>query len=428
MAQDPLCLLVVEPRFPGRLGAVADWLVRKRGYRCWFFCNQATGPREWWPPSVGRGLEVVGFNVGGVAQEGAVHWTRTLERGLCYAYGAWEVLEQRRPRPVDVVLGRSAGLGSTLYVPVYAPAAPIVNLFDYYVHPRSNDLAIEDADRLPLDYVHWRTAANAMDLLDLENTGVTPWTLSAWQRDLYPPEYRGDFAVIPEGVDLRRFRSPAMRSGSAPRTINGRSVPRDARVVTFVAPEPDRLRGFDRFLALSNRLMRERSDVICIAAGGGAVRRALDVEHFGRDYAATALAAEPPHDPERFWMLGRVAPGTVVEMLMCSDLHVDPSRPYPVSRSLLEAGAAGAAVLAWDSTPVREVFEPDRHALLVPADDPDAASRRALEILDDPAGFRPLGEAAAAVVRERFDRDACLAGLAELLDGLAKGRGRGPAG
>jgi hypothetical protein len=33
MAQDPLTLLCVEPRFPGWLGAVADGLAR-RGYRC----------------------------------------------------------------------------------------------------------------------------------------------------------------------------------------------------------------------------------------------------------------------------------------------------------------------------------------------------------------------------------------------------------
>ena len=28
MAQDPLHVLWVEPNFPGRLGAVADWLVQ----------------------------------------------------------------------------------------------------------------------------------------------------------------------------------------------------------------------------------------------------------------------------------------------------------------------------------------------------------------------------------------------------------------
>ena len=49
MPQDPLALLCIEPRFPGTLGAVADWLVRKRGYRCQFYCHAADGP-ESWPP------------------------------------------------------------------------------------------------------------------------------------------------------------------------------------------------------------------------------------------------------------------------------------------------------------------------------------------------------------------------------------------
>jgi hypothetical protein len=116
MAQDPLHLLCVEPRFPGRLGAVADWLVRKRGYRCRFYCHAAE-PRECWPEAAGKGIDVVLCNLGGVAREAAVPWTRFLERGLCYAYACWEVLEARRPRPVDLVLGSSAGLGSTLFVP-----------------------------------------------------------------------------------------------------------------------------------------------------------------------------------------------------------------------------------------------------------------------------------------------------------------------
>src|SRR5262249_45970754 len=120
MSSAPLNLLCVEPRFPGRLGAVADWLVRHRGYRCQFYCHTVEA-RERWPGSVGKGLELVQFNVGGVARETAVPWTRDLERGMCYAYGGWEVLDARRPRPVDIVLGRSAGLGSTLFVPVSLP-------------------------------------------------------------------------------------------------------------------------------------------------------------------------------------------------------------------------------------------------------------------------------------------------------------------
>src|SRR5271163_1870344 len=111
MSQKPLNLLCIEPRFPGRLGPVADWLVRRRGYRCAFYCAAADS-RQAWPESADKGLEMVSFNVGGVAREPSVHWTRQLERGLCYAYGCWEVLDARRPRTVDLILGRSMGLGS----------------------------------------------------------------------------------------------------------------------------------------------------------------------------------------------------------------------------------------------------------------------------------------------------------------------------
>jgi len=179
------------------------WLVRRRGYRCQFFCN-SVDKQAFWPESLGRGLEVVQFNVGGVARSMAVSWTRLLERGLCYAYGCWEVLKARQPSPIDLVLGRSAGLGSTLFVPVFRPRVPIVNFLDYYLAPRTGDLADEDVADMPAGYTHWRWSANAMDLLDLEN-GITPWAPTTWQRDRYPPEYRGDFLVLFDGVDARRF-------------------------------------------------------------------------------------------------------------------------------------------------------------------------------------------------------------------------------
>ena len=58
MTQEPLHLLCIEPRFPGRLGAVADWLVQRRGYRCRFLCADAEPP-DLWPITTGKGLEVV---------------------------------------------------------------------------------------------------------------------------------------------------------------------------------------------------------------------------------------------------------------------------------------------------------------------------------------------------------------------------------
>lgn len=417
MPQDPLHLLCIEPRFPGRLGAMADWLVRRRGYRCSFYCAAAEAQPHW-PESVGKGLELVRFNVGGVARESAVAWTRYLERGLCYAYGCWETLHARRPQPVDLVLGRSAGLGSTLFAPVYLPRTPIVNCFDYYYHPRAHDLADEEGPRLPASYVHWRQAANAMDLLDLEN-GVHAWTASRWQRELFPEEYRPGFTVLLDGVDARRFTRP-LGGRTASRTVAGRTLPADVRLVTFVSGAVDRLRGFDRFLELANRLLRARADVICAVVGAAIVQRGLDVQFFNKDYRARLLAQTPIHDPERVWFLDTLRPAEVADLLAASDLHVYPSRPYPVARSLLEAMAAGCVVLASANDPVREFLTDGQNALLAPVVDIDSWEKRALAVLADPAAHRPLGEAAAKRARQQYSFDVTLPRLAEWFDRLAR--------
>ena len=406
MAQDPLHLLCIEPRFPGRLGAVADWLVRRRGYRCRFFCASAEPPEQW-PQSAGKGMDVISFQAGGAARERAVSWVRYLERGLCHAYGCWETLEMRRPRPVDLVLGRSAGLGSTLFVPVYLPGAPIVNYFDYFYHAHEHDLASEAGEDMPVEYFHWRRSANAMDLLDLES-GVVPWTSTTWQRDLFPSEYRDDFLVLHEGVDTRRFTPRKQK----PHVVAGRPLPADALVITFVARNLDRLRGFDRFTELANRLQRRYPSLLCIVLGGSPSQRGLDFQYFNKDYGAYLLSQKPPHDPQRLWLFSAVTPSTVAEVLAASDLHVYPGRPYPVARSMLEAMASGCVVLATDCEPVREIATHEKSALLVSGDDPDAWERAACAVLDRPADFQPLREAAVQVVQERYAQDVTLPRLA----------------
>jgi glycosyltransferase involved in cell wall biosynthesis len=407
-------LICIEPRFPGRLGSVADWLVRKRGFSCQFFCHSAEPPEQW-PMSAGKGLEIVPFNVGGVARESAVPWTRMLERGLCYAYGCCEVLDARRPRAVDVVLGRSAGLGSTLFVPASLPGVPIVNLFDYFFHAHHHDLAGETGSDTPADYFHWRRAANAMDLLELEN-GVQPWTPTRWQRNLFPAEYHADFLVLHDGIDSDRL----FKGGTGTRLVAGRRIPAETRVVTFIAQRLERLRGFDRFLHLANRLMRRRLDVLCMVVGDSPVQRGLDIAYFNRDYKAHILAQEPPHDTERLWFLNMATPAVVAQVLAASDLHVYPSRPYPVSRSLLEAMAVGCTVLAWDTEPIREFIVHGQNGILITSDDLDEQERVALTVLDDLHSHHPMGGAAASLIRDRYDRDVLLSQLARFLKQLVK--------
>jgi glycosyltransferase involved in cell wall biosynthesis len=77
-------------------------------------------------------------------------------------------------------------------------------------------------------------------------------------------------------------------------------------------------------------LLRRYPALVCIVLGGPLVQRGLDFQFFNQDYAARALQDHPPHDPQRLWMLGSVPPETVAEVLAASDLHVYPSRSFPV--------------------------------------------------------------------------------------------------
>jgi glycosyltransferase involved in cell wall biosynthesis len=424
MAQDPLHVLWIEPSFPGRLGTVADWLVQHRGYRSTFYCNsvepQQGGIR---PASVGNGLTVQTFNVGGVARDSAVTWSQAMERSLCYAYGCGEVLEQKRPLPIDLIVGRSAGLGSSLFAPVYYPRVPVVSLVDYYWHAHRNDLADDARPERPPAYFHWRRSANAIELLDLEQATLS-WTNSKWQRSLFPAEYRESLFVQHDGIDARRFSiSPWHSKGTGPRTIDGRSIPDSARVVSFVARSLERLRGFDRFWMIADALIRSDPNVLVLAIGDPITRRGLDIEYHNRELLADLRTRHPLADSDRFWIRGPSSAAAVQELLAASDLHLAPSRVYPVARSVFQTLSSGGVVLASDTPPHREVITDGRDGFLIDGDDHDAWVRQAQAILDDPAKFRPIGDSAARLVRERYSHEVCLARLAERFTELALGRG-----
>ena len=363
---------------------MADWLVRRRGYRSSFYCHTAD-PRASWPASVGKGLDVQVFGVGGVARESAVAWSRALERSLCYAYGCWEVLEKKRPRPIDLIVGRSTGLGSALFAPVYWPAAPVVNFLDYFYHAHHHDLADEAGPETAPAYFHWRRSMAAIDLLDLEQASLG-WTPTHWQRDLFPAEYRDEFLVLHDGVDTRRFaRSPWHADRHAARGPSpAGSFPTKRESSASWPGRSTAFAGSTGSWLLPTRLLRARADVLCVVVGDPIVRRGLDVEFHNRDYPAHLMAQQAPFDPDRLWFLGPSTPDVVAEVLAASDLHVAPSRSYPVARSLLEAMAAGCVVLASDTAPHREVIVPGQTGLLVDGRDTDGLARQALAVLDRP--------------------------------------------
>ena len=88
-------------------------------------------------------------------------------------------------------------------------------------------------------------------------------------------------------------------------------------------------------------------------------------------------------DPERF--------------LADAAVFVLPSRFEGMPNALLEAMAAGLAVIVTDASPgPLEVVEPGVSGLVVPSDDPDALAAAMASLASDPERCRRMGAAARA--------------------------------
>jgi glycosyltransferase involved in cell wall biosynthesis len=75
---------------------------------------------------------------------------------------------------------------------------------------------------------------------------------------------------------------------------------------------------------------------------------------------------------------------------------------------MIQAMANGCVVLGSATPPVQEVIEDGVNGLLADFYDVDALADKAIRALRDPAGHRPLGDAARQRVLERYEKSLCI--------------------
>ena len=80
--------------------------------------------------------------------------------------------------------------------------------------------------------------------------------------------------------------------------------------------------------------------------------------------------------------------------------------------------------MASDTAPHREVITTGQTGLLIDGGDIGRDEEQALAVVADPAGHRPLGDAAVDLVRERYAQDVCLPRLAERFSTLVAAAGK----
>jgi glycosyltransferase involved in cell wall biosynthesis len=100
-------------------------------------------------------------------------------------------------------------------------------------------------------------------------------------------------------------------------------------------------------------------------------------------------------------------------------VHVYLSYPFVLSWSLLEAMSVGAAIVASNVAPVREVIDHGEHGLLVDFFDKDPLIRSIAGLLDDAAERSRLGAQARRRAQGQYDlQSICLPQQLGWIDGL----------
>jgi glycosyltransferase involved in cell wall biosynthesis len=218
----------------------------------------------------------------------------------------------------------------------------------------------------------------------------------------------GKIRVVPNGVDIARI--DAARPGEAVR--RDLRLPAEAPVIGLVGRLDHWGKGHQElFTALAQ--IHARHPVHALIVGGG--RREAEV----RQLAASLGLADQVH------FLGQRQ--DVPDLLNAMDIFVLPSYSEGVSLALLEAMAAGKAVIATAVGGTPEVVTYGVTGLLIPPRDVDALAGALARLLSDPAWARQLGAKAQAHVREHFSLERLGREINEIYEELAEKKfgGRG---
>ena len=181
---------------------------------------------------------------------------------------------------------------------------------------------------------------------------------------------------------------------------------RDDEVITFVNRNLEPYRGYHVFMRALPRLLRERPQAHVLIVGDDGVsygRRPPDGQSWKQVFIDEVRGKIPDADWERVHFLGRLPYDRFLRLLQISRLHVYLSYPFVLSWWLLEAMSCGAAVVAADTDPVREVIRHDETGRLVEFFDGAALVEAVCALLGDADARDRLGRNARALMRARYD-------------------------
>ena len=363
-------------------------LLASQGHDIYFIAKS----KEWHAPQADS-FELIKYKSHRTSASAWLHpYLRRFEDAVLEGQAAYRSalkLKQRGWKP-DVIV-HHAGFGNGFYLSDAFPEARKIGLFEWYYNEKGSDVDFfdlqknyqSDPDRGP----RVRTL-NASLLLDFAScdAAVVP---TVWQRQQFPAHLRDHLHVIHEGVDVDHLSQLRERRPPRPSCL---PCGKEVEVVTYVSRGFEEYRGFPQAMQAIAQLQRQRPNLHALLVGSDVVAYGR-ARPDGQGWQGWAQQ-ESGLDPARTHWLGSLQMSDYHAVLAWSDVHLYLTIPFVLSWSLLEAMAAGCAVVASATQPVQEVMANEQQGLLVDFFDVPQISSSLGRLLDDRQLNSSLGQRA----------------------------------
>ena len=404
-------ILLVHQDFPGQFKHLAPALAADPRHRVVGFTMST-------PPKI-RGVQMVCYRPSrGNAPQ--VHpWVRDFESKVIRGELAFKAARKIRDEHgfIPDVIYAHPGWGESLFLKEVWPQARLLQYCEWYYRSEGTDTGFDpEFQNSNLEALCRVRSKNANNLLAMEaaDAGVSP---TYWQRDTHPAWFRDRIQVVHDGVDTVAIQP---RTGLPPLHL---PIPADAgcniaagkivltqgeEIITFVNRNLEPYRGYHIFMRALPELMRRRPHArIVIVGGNNTSYGAKPVQGTWKQQFLDEVRGDI--NLSRVHFVGQIPYTALLGLLQMSTVHTYLTYPFVLSWSLIEAMACGAAIVASDTAPVREVITDGETGRLVDFFSVAALNDVICELLDDPHQRARLGRAARELAVDRYDlRSRCL--------------------
>jgi glycosyltransferase involved in cell wall biosynthesis len=356
------------------------------------------------PLPVLDGVRLVVYRVNRSSTSGVHPWIIDVESKAIRGEAAYrEMLALRNQGFVPDAVIAHPGWGESLFVKQVWPRTRVGIYCEYFYKPEGAEVGFDpefisretgDACRVQLKNV------NNLLHFEIADAGLSP---THFQADSFPYPFRQQITVTHDGIDTGRVApDPNVRLRLGERFV----LSRTDEVLTFVNRNLEPYRGYHVFMRALPEVLRARRQARVLIIGGDSVSYGAKPPE-GTSWKQILINEVRPGIPDEDWarvhFLGKLPYGQFISVLQLSTVHVYLTYPFVLSWSLLESMSAGCAIVASDTSPVREAITHDLTGRLVPCLDPDALASGIVDLLGDAAARERLGTNARALARDRYD-------------------------